>query len=78
MDLFPATITIILSYTAPGVVQNIATTAPSMDVLTIVWDPPADVFFTLVGYQVTVETISEVVYNQMVTATTTQVPNLGK
>ena len=68
----------ITPYIAPGTVRNIAAMAPSVDVLSITWDPPADVFFTLIGYQVTVRTIDTVVYDELVTATTTLVPNLGK
>ena len=62
-----------------GVVQNIAVMAPSVDVLTITWDPPTNAFFfSIVGYQVRVETISTVVYDELVNGITTQVPNLGK
>jgi len=46
-----------------------------VNVLTITWDPVA---YPILGYQVTVATIDTVVYNTLVTATTTQVPNLGK
>ena len=68
----------IYSCIAPGTVQNIVSTAPSVDVLTVMWEPPANVFFTLAGYQVTLETVDTVLYDELVTKTTLQVPNLGK
>lgn len=40
------------------------------------WEPPANVFFTLAGYQVTLETVDTVLYDELVTKTTLQVPNL--
>lgn len=65
----------------PGTVQNIATTAPTENMLMISWDLPVEgSSFTITGFQVRVENSTSVVFDDLVPGSqqNVQVSGLGK